>query len=344
MNSKETTQLNRASIVALKQSGFNTVEIASRVGVNKSTVNRVFKRYLATTSLNNAKRSGRPKKLTPKKQRLVIRTLKKNPSITATGISKKLAEDEDLKISRHTISRTLNDHGYVARIKKKKPLLSKKNQALRYQWAKDHINWTLEDWKRVVWSDETKFNLLNSDGKEYYWTNNPGQISPASVKSTLKYGGGSIMLWSCMTWQGMGHSCKIDGNMDGELYCQIMKGELMDTMQYYQLDTTDVIFQHDNDPKHRCKLAVKTLRRLGLNVMIWPSQSPDMNPIEHLWDYIDRLLRKRKKHFSSRDSLWLELEVIIENKHTEFCQKLISTMPQRVRDLKAARGVIRGGD
>ena len=58
------------------------------------------------------------------------------------------------------------------------------------------------------------------------------------------------MVWSCMTWSGLGFSCKIDNTMDGELYTEILKGELMDTIEYYGMEPSEVIFQHDNDPKH----------------------------------------------------------------------------------------------
>ena len=146
------------------------------------------------------------------------------------------------------------------------------------------------------------------------------------------------MLWSCMTWQGLGFSCRIDNTMDGELYSKILKGELMDTVNYYGMDEESLIFQHDNDPKHKSKIAQSTLKKLGLKVLEWPSQSPDMNPIEHLWHYLDRKLRESNRRFSSKDELWEALQPILEEKHTEFCQKLISSMPRRVQDLKRAKG------
>ena len=204
--------------------------------------------------------------------------------------------------------------------------------------GQNNKNWTLEDWKQVIWSDESKFNLLNSDGKEYYWTNNPGALTPDSVKPTKKYGGGCVMVWSCMTWHGLGFSCKIDNTMDGELYSEILKGELMNTIEYYDMDPLNVIFQHDNDPKHTSKVAKSTLSKLHLKTITWPSQSPNMNPIEHLWDYLDTELRKHTQAFSKKDEISLALENILKEKHVDYCQKLISTMPQRVSDLLKAKG------
>lgn len=328
----------RLTIITLKKEGLSAIEISKRVGVHRSGIYKIWNKYSNTSSIQDSKRSGRPSILTPRKKRNILMMLKRGEEKTATGISKKISATTNDKISRQTVSRTLHSFGYVARVKRKKPLLSSQQMKRRFQWAKDHEKWDIDDWKNVIWSDETKFNLLNSDGKEYYWTNKPGTFSPESVKSTLKFGGGSIMIWGCMTWEGLGFSCKIDGNMDGELYSEILKGELMDTYQYYNFDKATTIFQHDNDPKHKSKVANSTLSKLGLQVLPWPAQSPDMNPIEHFWNYLDSELRKRMKQFPSKNSLWEELQDILKEKHMDYCQKLISTMPQRVKDLKKARG------
>ena len=78
------------------------------------------------------------------------------------------------------------------------------------------------------------------------------------VEGTLKFGGGSLMMWSCMTWEGVGFANKIDGRMDGDLYLQILKDELQQTLEYYGLNPPDIIFQQDNDPKHTCRLVKRT--------------------------------------------------------------------------------------
>ena len=335
---KATREQTRVSIVTLKKQGLPVKDISILSGVNKSTVNRVWKRYLDTSSFKDEQRSGRPQKLTTRDKRQVVNMLKKSRAKTATEIQKKFSTPNGLKISRYTVSRTLRSFGFVARIKRKKPLLTTQHIKSRFQWAKKYNKWSLEDWKKVIWSDESKFNLSNSDGKEYYWTNKPGHLNKDSVKQTKKYGGGCIMVWCCMTWEGLGYSCKIDTTLDGELYSQILTGELMESIKYYGYHKADIIFQHDNDPKHKSKDATSTIENLGLKVLDWPSQSPDMNPIEHLWDHIERELRKKQKHYSKQNDLWEDLQEILKEKHTEFCRKLISTMPRRVKDLLKAKG------
>ena len=111
----------------------------------------------------------------------------------------------------------------------------------------------MDDWKKVIWSDETKINCLGSDGCKWVWKKTGEGLSDRLVEGTLKFGGGSVMMWGCMTWQGVGFATKIDSRMDGDLYLQILKDELHQTLDYYGLHPPDVIFQQDNDPKHTCK-------------------------------------------------------------------------------------------
>jgi hypothetical protein len=85
-----------------------------------------------------------------------------------------------------------------------------------------HQHWTVEDWKRVVWSDETKINRLGSDERRWVWKMQGEGLSDRLVEGTVKFGGGNLMMWGCMLWEGPGFACK----MDGDLYIKIMQDEL----------------------------------------------------------------------------------------------------------------------
>ena len=84
-------------------------------------------------------------------------------------------------------------------VKKKHPLLSAKHLKAHLDYPHAHKDWTVKDWKRVVWSDETKINCLGSDGHKWVWNRPEEGLSDRLVEGTVKFGGGSVMIWGCMT-------------------------------------------------------------------------------------------------------------------------------------------------
>ena len=85
-----------------------------------------------------------------------------------------------------------------------------------------------------------------------------------------------------MEWDGVGHACRIEGTMDADLYVSILEDELQQSLEYWEKEVENVVFQQDNDPKHTSKKAKNWLKDHGFRTVVWPPQSPDLNPIEHL--------------------------------------------------------------
>ena len=223
-------------------------------------------------------------------------------------------------------------------VKKKCPMLSKHHKREQLDFAHSHKEWTLEDWKRVIWSDETKVNCLGSDGRKWVWKRAGEPLTDRLVEGTKKFGGGSVMVWGCMTWDGVGLACKIDGRMDSDLYCQIMEEDLQGTLSYYNKFPDHIIFQQDNDPKHTSKKAQKWFDTHGIEVMKWPAQSPDLNPIEHLWNHVKRKLGEYEEPPNSVNELWEHFQEEWEGIDASVCQNLIESMHRRIEAVLKAKG------
>ena len=203
------------------------------------------------------------------------------------------------------------------------------------EFALEHQHWTLDDWRRVIWSDETKINRVGSDGRVWGWKK---AGSEPQVQGTLKFGGGSLMVWGCMTPQGVGYMCKIDGKMDAELYTTILQDDLLATVDYYGLEREELIFQQDNDPKHTSKKASKWFKDNKVNVLKWPAQSPDLNPIEHLWSHLKRQLGAYEAPPAGMHELWQRVQVEWDKIPAEVCVGLIESMPRRIQAVIKAKG------
>ena len=196
---------------------------------------------------------GCPTKLSESDARHAIRLISSGKADTAVQVHKVLQSITNQDFSVHTVRRKLKQAGMKSAVKKKRPFLSKHHQKQRLDFAIAHQDWTVEDWKRVIWSDETKINRLGSDGRKWVWKKPGEALSGRIIEPTLKFGGGSLMIWGCFTWNGVGYACKIDGKMDADLYCQILEDDLQKTIDYYGLEADNIIFQQDNDPKHTSK-------------------------------------------------------------------------------------------
>ena len=82
--------------------------------------------------------------------------------------------------------------------KKKKLLFLAISQKKCLAFAFKYQNWTVEDWKRVIWSDEIKINRIGLDGKQWVWKQVGQGLIDHEVQDTVKFGGGNIMVWGCM--------------------------------------------------------------------------------------------------------------------------------------------------
>ena len=139
-------------------------------------------------------------------------------------------------------------------MKIKKPLLLPRHKKARLEFAKKYKHWNYEDWCKIVWSDESKFNIFGSDGRQYCWKRSGESLKDNHVKGTVKFGGGGIFVWGCFTAQGIGYLVRIDGGMDAKLYCEILEDDFLGTLDYYDINLVDIIYQQDNDPKHTAKI------------------------------------------------------------------------------------------
>ena len=73
------------------------------------------------------------------------------------------------------------------------------------------------------------------------------------IQGTVKHGGGNIMVWGCMGWNGVGHLAEVEGRMDADQYVSILEDHMLPSLEESGISEEEVIFQQDNDPKHTSK-------------------------------------------------------------------------------------------
>src|SRR5262249_52903457 len=154
------------NILSLASNGFSNHHIASKLGVGRSTVARTLHTLLPNY---HTPLTGCPSKLSSTDQYAVIAQVKTGKASNAVQARNYINSIISESVSSQTIRSILKKHSFKAMVKKKKPLLSTRHRRARLAFAQKYQEWTVEDWKRVIWSDETKINRFGSDGREWVW-------------------------------------------------------------------------------------------------------------------------------------------------------------------------------
>lgn len=277
--------------------GKSVREIGKIVDRSHSTVHNIIKRFKSFNSVENRAKGGRKRIFTDSDERWIVQQIKKNPRLSAPKLtalaSQYLKKDANTETVRN-ILRKNNFHGRVAR---KKPLISKKNKINRLKFAREYQSKDLSFWKTVLFADESKFNLFRSDGRSYVWRKPNEELRERNLRPTVKHGGGSIMVWGCMSAAGPGNLCIIEGNMDHKMYLEILKNNLKESAR--KLGIVDNFYYYqDNDPKHKAQNVKMWLLYNCPHVLETPAQSPDLNPIEHLWAHLEDRLKNILMHLA----------------------------------------------
>ncbi|CAK9814099.1 Transposable element Tcb2 transposase [Anthophora plagiata] len=276
----------RDRVIFLRKSGESYRKIGKALNLNFTTVQYIVKKYEETRSTDNRPRSGRPKILTDRERRSVIKEVTKFPFISAQTLCNDVAST------------------------------SGKN--------------------RYLFSDECKFNIFGSDGKKFVWRKPNTELQQRNIHTTVKHGGGNVMLWGCMGYYGVGNIAFIEESMNAEKYIDILRNNLPESTKKLRLNRT-YYFQQDNDPQHTAK---KTKEWLLYNVpkqLITPPQSPDINSIENLWHLLNIEIRKRK--ISNKTDLQRIILQEWPKISKEITKKLVESMPKRLQAIIDAKGM-----
>ncbi|KAG1132613.1 hypothetical protein G6F38_013287 [Rhizopus arrhizus] len=143
------------------------------------------------------------------------------------------------------------------------------------------------------------------------------------------------MIWGCITCERPGYDCQIyDGSIYSDIYQHILDTTLRDTMEYYNFDWSNIYFKHDNDPKHKAKSTIVWLDNHQVRyISDWPAQSPDLNPIEHVWHQLKWKLSYYERRAKNTNELRERVEKIWNDFDKKLCQRYIDSMPARIQEV-----------
>ena len=218
---------------------------------------------------------------------------------------------------------------------RKKPSLTTKHEVslcklLRF--AKERVHWKKE-WRRVLFSDEKRFNLDGPGGFQYYFHDTRKETIPA-IRRQMR--GGSVMVWA-----GIGYFCKtnikfIDGRMNSVRYINLIKEEINNHAE--RISEPDYIFQQDNKPVHTSRLVQSYFNENNIYILPCPAHSPDLNIIENCWPelvYGRYANGKQYQHVQElKNAIVREWDTLSQN----YIQKPYKSIPNRILEVIENKG------
>ncbi|KAJ3475474.1 hypothetical protein NLG97_g9447 [Lecanicillium saksenae] len=408
----------RALIVTLKAyGGKSSREIATLAGVTDRTVDRLYKKarergfdltsqpiILKKEHLEDAPRPGRPSKQTEEIIQQVIAKIQRDRygrEKTAAAIAAELTE-EGTHISPPTVFRILKKANFRKTKPTRKPGLTKRMRDDRLKWCQEHLNWSLEDWKKVIWSDKTSVVLLHQRGGYRIWRQPKEAFSRSYIHERWK-GASEFIFWGCFSYdkKGPSHCWKPETTQErriaearveelnaklepaarerwelntpmarlsirrrppgrrpqwrwsqrtGKLarsgknginwyayQTKVLVPKLIPFTKTYDLTRPGTIVQEDKAPSHNHYIQQRIYNSHQVKRLLWPGNSPDLNPIKPTWPYLKRVTTKKGAPKSRQEAItaW---EAAWEELPQSRIQGWIERLPRHVKTIVELKG------
>jgi transposase len=345
MSRQELTEFQKGQIDGANKFGHTVPEIQKVLGFPRSTIRGVIARLKIRGFSENIERVGRPRKSTDRDERLLIRKALDDTKMPLREL--KFESNSNLSIS--SIRRRLGEEHIKKWIAAERSRLTEAHASKCFDWSKEHLDWTVDDWRKYIWSDECSVEK-GADPRQMWVFRRPGdaeKFKPKNVKPKDKCKGVSVMVWGCFASNIRGPLAVCHGHMKAVQYINILEDNLLPFIETLPDNIkNDVSFQQDNATIHRARVTQGWFDDNEITVVEWPPNSPDMNPIEHVWKALKAKLHARFPDTYAlrggpervQEELAKRLQVVWAELEEEVFERLISSMPARVQALYDAKG------
>lgn len=329
----------RMQIVTLQRAKWTWAQIINFLArefgrtVNRSTCQRIVRKYEKTGSVANKPRSGRPMKLGSRTQRLVRRIMTNNRTRTLRQLSSHL-RSVGFSVCRNTVKKVLQKYGLRRRVAVRRPLLTKRICREHLAWAKKRVNWGVDKWKSVVFTDEKIFRVGNNSRSTYVTRLPSEKYSPACIQTTVKHGL-QVHVWGAIGWHGVSDLKLVRGNLTAAGYQETVIRDIKEIGERIANRTCSFVFQQDNASAHSAQSTQQFLAAQNCRTLPWCGNSPDQSQIENAWSVVahavDYNVTNKDDLFRNVCKAWSDIDV-------SYIRRLYKSMPRRMAAVVAARG------
>ncbi|GFW97176.1 transposable element Tcb1 transposase [Trichonephila clavipes] len=252
--------------------------VAREFDIAHSVVSRLWKSFKTTGMCSRRHGRGRVRSTAPAEDRYIVLSAKRNRHTTAQQVANQLLAASRKQISRKTLARRLRGGGLYARRSVVSVPLTRQQRTARLQWCREQYNWTEQDWACVLFSDESRFSLSSDCRRQLIWRESGTAYRPENIQEKDRYPTCSIMVWAGIMINGRTRLHVVaNGSMTGQRYIDEV---LLPHVRLFRGAVGDkFVFMDDNATCHRTLTVQDCLDSEGIQRLVWPARSPDLNPI-----------------------------------------------------------------
>ncbi|GFV99084.1 transposable element Tcb2 transposase [Trichonephila clavipes] len=266
---------------------------------------------------------------TPAEDRYIVLSAKRNRRTTAQQVANQFLAASGKQISRKTVARRLRGGGLYARRPVVCVPLTRQHRTARLQWCREHHNWTEQDWACILFSDESRFSLSSDCRRQLIWRESGTAYRPENIQEKDRYPTCSIMVWAGIMINGRTRLHVVaNGTMTGQRYIDEV---LLPHVRLFRGAVGDkFVFMDDNATCHRTLAVQDCLDSEGIQRLVWPARSPDLSPIENVWDALGRQVAGRNYPPTNKNTLIRALTEEWDKLPQQLLDNVVQSMVRRV--------------
>jgi len=319
------------------ETGKTVADIHRETEISRNQLYLLESKYQEDQTMVDLERTGRPRKVDALMERRIIRAVEKEPFKDSLKLVKEANSglEEKKKITAGTLRRYALRNGLFARMPRAKPPLTPLHIEQRLEFANLYKGKDMRFWRNVLFCDEVSFQLFPPDRRQRVRRRKDLRNEPKNLVKSYKHGGGNLMFWGCIGYNGQGSLVLVDGNLNGEKYAQILRENIPRTLRFLNMHSAYIL--EDNAPTHQTQRVKSMKEELGVrDLPNYPANSPDLNPIEGVWDYWKVKVRARNPRSLGQLQMyafdeWRKLNVNI-------LRPYILSMPKRLQQVYDRKG------
>ncbi|GFS86447.1 transposable element Tcb2 transposase [Trichonephila clavipes] len=288
----------RGRIIGKIQEGRKITDVARELDIAHIVVSRLWKSFKTTGMCSRRHGGGHVRSATPAEDRYIVLSAK------GTGAP---------QLSRPVVCVPL----------------TRQHRTARFQWCHEHHNWTEQDWTCLLFSDESRFSLSSDYRRQLIWRESGTAYRPENIQEKDRDPTCSIMVWASIMINGRTRLHVVaNGTMTGQRYIDEV---LLPHVRLFRGAVGDkFVFMDDNATCHRTLAVQDCLDSEGIQRLVWPARSPDLNPIENVWDALGRQVAGRNYPPTNKNTLIRALTEEWDKLPQQLLDKVVQSMVRRV--------------